>query len=76
MNWDIFGTIIVGLLSCAGTVCGAYFANRKASALMLYRLEKLEEEVRKHNGVIERTYKLETAIEVLQEEMKHKEDKG
>ena len=75
MNWDIVATIIVGLLSFGGTVCGAYFANRKASALMLYRIEKLEEEVRKHNQLIDRTYRLETDVAVLKEDIKKVEEK-
>lgn len=42
-----------------GTLAGAYLANRKSSALIAYRLDKLEEKVDKHNSVIERTFKLE-----------------
>lgn len=52
-------TIIVAVLSLIGTLCGAYFANRKSTALIAYRLEQLEEKVSKHNQVIERTFKLE-----------------
>lgn len=63
-------TIIVGLLSLLGTLGGAYFANRKSSALIAYRLEQLEEKVNKHNGVIERTYNLEKRVEVDEERLK------
>lgn len=35
-------SIIIGVLSLAGTLAGAYFANRKSSALIAYRLEQLE----------------------------------
>ena len=52
-------TILVALLSLAGTLAGAYFANRKSSALIAYRLEQLEKKVEQHNTVIERQYKLE-----------------
>ena len=52
-------TIIVAVLSLIGTLCGAYFANRKSSALIAYRLEQLEQKVNRHNNMIERTYKLE-----------------
>lgn len=58
--------IIVGGLSLIGTLAGAYFANRKSSALIAYRLEQLEQKVNKHNSVIERTYKLEQKVENLE----------
>lgn len=59
-------TIIVAALSLVGTLAGAYFANRKSSALIAYRLEQLEEKVNKHNSVIERTFKLEEKVKQLE----------
>ena len=50
--------IIVGILSLIGTLAGTYFANRKSSALIAYRLELLEKKVDKHNSVMERTLSL------------------
>lgn len=52
-------TIIVAILALAGSLSGTYFANKKSSALIAYRLEQLETKVNKHNEVIERTYRLE-----------------
>ncbi len=63
-------TIIVALLSLAGTLAGAYLANRKSTALIAYRLEQLEEKVNKHNNVIERTYKLEEQEALLEERVR------
>lgn len=63
------GEIIVAVLSLIGTLAGAYFANRKTSALVLYRLEQLEKKVDKHNSVIERTYVLEKKEELLAEKI-------
>lgn len=63
-------TIIVAVLSLAGTLCGAYFANRRSAALIAYRLEQLEGKVAKHNSVIERTYRLEEQTVLLEEKMK------
>lgn len=62
--------IIIGVLAFAGTMGGAYAANRKSAALMAYRLEQLEKKVDKHNKVIERTYELEEARAVIQEQIK------
>ena len=61
--------IIVGILSLFGTLCGAYFANRKSSALIAYRLEELEKKVDKHNTVIERTYELEKQMVRVDEKL-------
>ena len=63
-------SIIIGLLSLAGTLIGAYFANKKSSALIAYRMEQLEKKVDKHNTVVERTYGLEEAQAVLEEKIK------
>ena len=63
-------SIIVAVLSLIGTLAGAYFANRKSSALISYRIEQLEEKVDKHNTVIERTYALEKETAVLEDKIK------
>lgn len=52
-------SIIIALLSLAGTLVGSYFAQRKSTALIVYRLEQLEEKVNKHNCLVERM----TAVE-------------
>ena len=68
MNW--IADIIIGVLALIGTLGGAYFANRKSSALIAYRLEQLERKVDKHNNVIERTYALEEKTSLLEERVK------
>ena len=72
-------TVIVAFISLLGTLTGSYFANSKTTALLSYRMERLERKVEKHNQVIERTYKIEkdlnTAfirIDELKEEMRSK----
>ena len=62
--------LIVAALALIGSMSGTYFANRKSSALIAYRLEELEKKVSKHNGVIERTYKLEQDFAVIDEKVK------
>ena len=52
-------TVIVALMSFAGTVLGSIFGILAANRLITYRLEQLEKKVEKHNNVIERVYKLE-----------------
>lgn len=62
--------IIIALLAFAGTAIGAFAANRKTSALVVYRLEQLEKKVDLHNSVISRTYDLEARADVMEEKLK------
>lgn len=63
-------TIIVALISLAGTLAGSYWSNQKGQALIAYRLEQLEEKVNKHNNLVERMYKLEELTAVQDEQIK------
>ena len=63
--------IIVAIIGVLGTFAGSFFTNRKSMALIIYRLEQLEKKVNKHNNLIDRMYKAETNIEVIQEEVKN-----
>ena len=62
--------IIVAALGLAGTLAGSYFASRKSTALIAYRLEQLEAKVSKHNNLVERTYALEETVALMDERMK------
>ncbi len=63
-------TIIVALLSLAGTLAGSFFAQRKSSALIAYRLEELERKVQAHNNLVERMYRVEERTEIQEEKIK------
>lgn len=63
-------TIIVGLLSLLGTLAGTFGGIITASKLTTYRIERLEEKVNKHNGMIERMYAAEGAIAGLQHDVR------
>lgn len=63
-------TIIVALLSLAGTLMGSLFGILAANKLVVYRIEQLEKKVEKHNNVIERVYNLETDDAVIKEDLK------
>nr|DAG50527.1 MAG TPA: hemolysin [Caudoviricetes sp.] len=62
--------IVVAVLGLMGTLAGSYLANRKSTALVIYRLEQLEQKVSKHNNLVERTYALEESVALLDERQK------
>jgi type VI protein secretion system component VasK len=62
--------VVVALLSLAGTLTGSYFAQRRSTALISYRLEQLEQKVNKHNNLIERTYRLEEKCALYDEKIR------
>ncbi len=62
--------IVIALIAFAGTLIGSYFAQRRTTALVVYRLEQLENKVDKHNSVIERTYKLEQDFCLMDEKIR------
>ena len=68
MTW--ISDIIIAMLALMGTLGGAYFANRRSSALVVYRLEQLEKKVDKHNKVVERTFILEGQVTELQHDVR------
>lgn len=62
--------IIAAVLGLVGTLAGSYFANRKSTALVIYRLEQLEQKVSKHNNLVERTYALEESVALMDERVR------
>ncbi len=62
--------IIIAVLSLAGTLAGSFFAQRKSSALIAYRLQELEKKVQAHNNLVERMYKVEERTEIQEEKIK------
>ena len=64
------GEVIVAVIALVGTLGGSYMANKKTTALVVYRLEQLEDKVNKHNQVIERQYRLEERVAIDEEKLK------
>lgn len=73
INWGI----VVSLLSLAITIYTIVRTNAKSEermqgeiALVKNDIKHLSDRVERHNGVIERTYKLEQSVAVMEEEIK------
>lgn len=59
-------TIILGILSFLGTVIGTFAGIITSAKLTNYRLEQLEKKVDKHNSLVERMYKVEERVSILE----------
>ena len=62
-------SIVVAVIGLIGTLASGYFVNKKTTALILYRVDQLEQKVNKHNNLIDRMYKAESNIKLIQEEV-------
>ena len=63
-------TVMVAALSLLGTLVGSFSGIIAANKLVNYRLQQLEQKVQAHNNLVERTYHLESDMEVVHEQMK------
>ena len=61
--------IVVGILSLTGTLIGSLAGIMTSNKLMLYRIDRLEEKVNKHNNLIERMYECEKNIDIIKTEI-------
>jgi hypothetical protein len=62
--------IIVALLSLIGTLGGTLGGILATTKLSNYRIEQLEKKVDKHNNLIERMFRAEESINILEEKIK------
>lgn len=63
-------SVLVALITLAGSALGTFAGIAVNSKLTSYRIEQLEKKVDKHNKVIERTTELETWKESVVDELK------
>lgn len=62
-------TVIVAIISLFGTLAGTMGGIITSSKLTGYRIEQLEEQVKKHNNLIDRMYKVEELTAVQGEQI-------
>lgn len=62
--------ILVAVITGGLTLIGTIISNSSNHSKTMYRIEQLEKKQDIHNGVIERMYKVEKAIEILDDRQK------
>ena len=66
MSEAVLVALISGACTLIGTLCGILATN----SLTTYRIKKLEEEVSKHNKIVERTVRLEGRMDEAEHELR------
>ena len=63
---DLISVLGAPLISAGAAIVVSAIQNRKTVNLIEYRLEELTKRVEKHNSVIDRTYRLESKVAVIE----------
>lgn len=63
-------SLISGLCVAIPSVIATIAANKKTSAIMDFKIEELTKKVNLHNNLIDRMYKAESRITVIEDELK------
>ena len=69
---DVVIAIITGLSVAVPSIMATILSNKKTTALLEYKVDELTDHVNKHNNLIDRMYKIENRVTLL-EEGKHYE---
>lgn len=68
---QIYVAIISGLCVAVPSVMATISSNKRNNDLVLYRIDELDKKVHEHNNLIDRMYKAEKDIKVIQEKISH-----
>ena len=67
---DIAVAVISGLCVAVPSIIATITTNKKSSAITDFKIEQLTEKVKVHNNLIDRMYRVESRVTVLEDEMK------
>ena len=62
--------VVVSIISLCGTLIGTFGGIIASTKLTAYRIEQLEKKVEKHNTLVERMYKVEEDIAIINAKVK------
>lgn len=66
----IITALISGLCVAIPAIITTISTNKKNSDLVLYRINELDKKVHEHNNLIDRMYKVESRVTLLEDNMK------
>lgn len=66
----IITAVISGLCVAIPSIIATISANKRSNDLVIYRINQLDEKVHEHNNLIDRMYKVENRVTLLEENKK------
>ena len=66
----IITAIISGLCVAIPSIIATISANKRNNDLVLYRINELDKKVHEHNNLIDRMYKIENRVTLLEDNIK------
>lgn len=67
---QILVAIISGLCVAVPSIIATISSNKKSNDLVIYRINELDQRVSAHNNLIERMYRVESRVTVLEDNLK------
>lgn len=67
---EVIVAIISGLCVAIPSIISTVIVNNRNKNLLIYRVGSLEEKVNKHNNLIDRMYKVESRVTILEDEIR------
>ena len=68
---NIIVAVISGLCVAIPSIIATISSNKKSNDLVLYRIEELDKKVHEHNNLIDRMYKVESRVTLLEDNQKN-----
>ncbi len=66
----VLTAVISGLSVAIPSIIATITANKRNNDLVLYRINELDQKVHEHNNLIDRMYKVESRVKILEENKK------
>lgn len=70
MGTQIIVALISGLCVAVPSIIATVSANKKNNDLVLFRINELDKKVHEHNNLIDRMYKIEGRVSILENQKK------
>lgn len=66
----IITAVVSGLCVAIPSIIATISANKRNNDLVIYRINELDQKVHEHNNLIDRMYKIENRVTILEENKK------
>ena len=64
---NIIVAVISGLCVAIPSIIATISSNKKSNDLVIYRIDELDKKVHEHNNLIDRMYKIESRVTLLED---------